>query len=366
MKHYFFNTTVNIEFATLRAWVADIFRAVGMRADDAALVAETLAVADARGVFSHGCLRVPLYVKRIDAKSVDPLGTPAVVRERGAMALVDGRNAAGQVVSCLAMNKAIELANTHGVSFVTANNSNHNGAVAYYSMMASSRDMVGFCSSIGGGNLMPAHGGAERKIGNNPFSIAFPALRHEALVLDMAQSVVAKGKIIMAQKTGSKIPEQWALDANGSPTTDPSAAIDGFLRTMGDYKGSGLSIAIGMLSSMISGAAIGPTLKDVYEDLEPLNIGHSFCAIRLDFLTEVDEFKSNMDTQIDFIKQGKRAPDVEEVFVPGEIEARTFARQMKDGISMPAEVINTLIDLSRRFEIEVPAAQRDESPHLVS
>jgi LDH2 family malate/lactate/ureidoglycolate dehydrogenase len=360
LKHYFFNDTVNIPFTTLHNWTTDIFRAVGMRDTDAGLVAETLAVADARGVFSHGCLRVPLYVKRIETKSVDPIATPVVARERGAMALIDGQNAAGQVVSYLAMNKAIELADTHGVSFVTANNSNHNGAAAYYSMMALPQNMVGFSSSIGGGNLMPMHGGAERKVGNNPFSIAFPALRHQSLVLDMAQSIVAKGKIVMAQKTGSTIPEQWALDSNGLPTTDPSAAINGFLRTMGDYKGTGLSIAIGMLSTMLSGAAMGPTLKDVYEDFEPLNIGHSFCAIRLDFLIDPEEFRKSIDLQIDFIKHGKMAPNINEVFFPGEMEARTYQQQMENGIDMPAEVISTLIELSQRFGVNIPLDPLDK------
>ncbi|KAF7962413.1 hypothetical protein AWV80_22275 [Cupriavidus sp. UYMU48A] len=248
---------------------------------------------------------MPLYVKRIEKGAVNPKAKPELVRERGALALVDGHNGAGQVVSHFAMQKAIELAERHGISFVTARGSNHYGAAAFYSMMALPKDMVGFSSSIGGGNLMPVYGGAERRIGNNPFSFAFPALKHAAVVLDMAQSVVAKGKIMMAGKTNSQIPAEWALDANGVPTTDPVAATEGFLRTMGDYKGSGLSVVIGMLSSMISGAAIGPTLKDVYEDFTPLNKGHTFCAIRLDFLVEPEEFKRNMDVQIEFIKQSK-------------------------------------------------------------
>ncbi len=305
MGHYFFNQTIRIAPHTLQDWVAQVFQAVGMSREDAELTAHSLVVADARGVHSHGCLRVPLYVKRIEKGAVNPKAKPELVRERGALALVDGHNGAGQVVSHFAMQKAIELAERHGISFVTARGSNHYGAAAFYSMMALPKDMVGFSSSIGGGNLMPVYGGAERRIGNNPFSFAFPALKHAAVVLDMAQSVVAKGKIMMAGKTNSQIPAEWALDANGVPTTDPVAATEGFLRTMGDYKGSGLSVVIGMLSSMISGAAIGPTLKDVYEDFTPLNKGHTFCAIRLDFLVEPEEFKRNMDVQIEFIKQSK-------------------------------------------------------------
>jgi LDH2 family malate/lactate/ureidoglycolate dehydrogenase len=356
LAHYFFNETVNISSQMLQSWVSKIFEAVGMSSEDAELTAHTLVVADARGVHSHGCLRVPLYVKRIEKNSVDPRAKPTLIREKGAMALFDGHNAAGQVVSYYSMQKAIALAEEHGISFVTARNSNHNGAAAYYSMMALPKDMVGFCCSIGGGNLMAPFGGADRRIGNNPLSYAFPALRHDPVVLDMAQSVVAKGKIIMASKTNSKIPPEWALDSNGLPTTDPAAATQGFLRTMGDYKGSGLSIVIGMLSSMISSAAIGPTLKDVYEDFVPLNKGHSFCAIRLDFLVDTDEFKKNMDTQIEFIKASKKAPNVDEVFLPGEMEAQNYRRQMKDGIDMPAEVMEEIVSIGQRLNVETPLA----------
>lgn len=357
MGHYFFNETVKVKADDLRIWASNILQAVGMTAEDAELTADTLVVADARGVYSHGCLRVPLYVKRIEKKSVNPIAKPIIIKEKGTMALVDGCNAAGQVVSYYSMKKAIELAEQYGISFVTAKNSNHNGAAAYYSMMALPKDMIGFSCSIGGGNIMAPYGAADNRIGNNPLSMAFPALKYEPVVLDMAQSVVAKGKIIMATKTKSKIPPEWALDSNGIPTTDPYAAIQGILRTIGDYKGSGLAIVIGMLSSMISGASIGPTLKDVYNDFRPLSIGHSFVAIRLDFLVDSQEFKKNMDTQIEFIKQSKKAINVEEVFLPGEIEANNYRRQMKNGIYMPAEVIQELIKISERFQIEIPGLE---------
>ncbi len=164
MKHYFFNETVNVHPGDLKDWVTQILQAVGMLAGYAELVADTLVVADARGVYSHGCLRVPLYVKRIEKKSVNPTAQPAVLREKGAVAMVDGCNAAGQVVSYYSMNKAIELADRYGVSFVTARNSNHNGAIAYYSMMALPKDMVGFSCSIGGGNLMSPYGAADKAV----------------------------------------------------------------------------------------------------------------------------------------------------------------------------------------------------------
>ena len=360
MGHYFFNDTLVIDARTLQTWVGQIFEAAGMTRADADFTAETLMVADARGVYSHGCLRVPLYLLRIDEKCVDPAARPSILKERGAAAVVDGRNAAGQVVSKLAMDKAIELSTKYGISCVTARNSNHNGAVAYYSMMALPHNMIGITTSIGGGNLMSPFGAADRRIGNNPMSIAFPACHRDDIVLDMAQSVVAKGKIMMAKKVNSTIPPEWALDASGMPTTDPFKATEGFLRTMGDYKGSGLSIAIGMLSSMLADAAIGPTLKDVYEDFTPLNIGHTFLAINIDHFMDASEFKTNTDAQFDFIKNAKKAGGVEEIFLPGEMEARNYRRQMKDGITMPSEVILELVTASERFGTPIPQSVADQ------
>lgn len=354
MSHYFFNDTIKISPAALQHWVTEILVAIGLSQKDASLVAHSLVEADARGVHSHGCMRVGLYVNRIERGAVDPVAQPELLRERGAMALVDGHNASGQVVSKFAMHKAIKLAEKFGISFVTARNSNHYGASAYYSMMALEKSMVGFSSSIGGGNLMAPYGAADKRIGNNPFSYAFPAFEKDAVVLDMAQSVVAKGKIMMAQKTNSPIPSDWALGPNGLPTTDPHEATQGFLRTMGDYKGSGLSIVVGMLSSMISSAAIGPTLRDVYEDFKPLNKGHSFSAIRIDFLMDSKEFRRNMDRQIDFIKSSKRAEGVAEIYLPGELEAKTYRHQMQDGIKMPSEVIDELISLSAKLNVSNP------------
>ena len=355
MGHYFFNETVNIPYAVLADWAARIFRAVGMDAEDARLTAETLAVADARGVFSHGCVRVPLYVKRIETGCVYPKAKPVILRNMGATALVDGKNAGGQVVSTFSMKLAIDLARNHGVSFVTVRNSNHCGACAYYSMMALSEDMIGFSTSIGGGNLMAPYGGADNRIGNNPFSVAIPATERDPVVLDMALSVVAKGKIILAQKTNARIPETWAIDQSGVPTTAPAEALSGSIRPAGDYKGSNLSIVVGMLSSMLSGACIGATLKDIYGNFEePLGVGHSFGAIRIDYLTDPTEFKKNVDREIDFIKNAKKAAGVEEVFMPGEMEAQMYRRQMREGIPMAAEVVEELIALSRRLGVDIP------------
>jgi LDH2 family malate/lactate/ureidoglycolate dehydrogenase len=355
MDHYRFNRTIRIQPEILKGWSSRVFQAAGMNGKDADLTADTLVMADARGVYSHGCLRVPLYVKRIETGCVSPTARPEVLRSRGATALIDGHNAMGQVVSCCAMNLAIEKAAEHGVSFVSVRGSNHYGACAYYAMMALPKNMIGYTSTIGGGNLMAPWGGCENRVGNNPFGVAIPALERDPVVLDMAMSVVAKGKIVMATKTKSQIPEEWAVDSRGLPTTDPHAAIEGSIRPIADYKGYGLSVIISMISSVISNAAIGSTLKDIYGNFtEPLAIGHSFAAIDLDYLTDIDEFKRNMDREIGFIKNSRKAAGSDEIFLPGEREARNYQRQMQNGIDMPAEVIDEIRGISTRLGAAVP------------
>lgn len=356
MGHYFFSKTLSIGHDILTEWGKEMFKAVGLSDDDAALTALSLSDADARGVYSHGTMRIPLYIKRIQSGCVDPKAKPEIVRCMGSTALFDGKNATGQVVGAVAMKKAIDLARVYGTSYVTANNSNHYGACAFYSMMALEEDMIGFTCSVGGGNLMAAFGGADNRIGNNPFSVAIPAYKRDAVVLDMALSVVAKGKIVLAEKTGADIPLSWALDSDGVPTSDPQKALAGSIQPTGGYKGTNISIIVGMLSSLISSACIGASLKDIYGDFsKPLGVGHSFGAIRLDFLTDVDEFKRRTDREIDFIKNSKKAVGIAEVFLPGELEAVSYRRQTEHGIELPVEAMMEIVETSRQLRVSVPS-----------
>jgi len=354
-SHYHFNQTKIVPYEDMKNWITKIFLAVNLLESDAELVADSLVDADARGVYSHGVQRVKIYTTRILKGCVNVKGKPHVIFDNDATAIVDGDNAMGQVVGVYAMQLAIEKAKKYGVSFVAAKGSNHYGRCEYYSRMALEYDMIGFSSTIGGGNLMAPWGGISAKVGNNPFSIAMPAGKHYPVVLDMALSVVAKGKIEMALKTGSSIPEEWALDKNGNPTTDPAEALKGTLRPIGDYKGSGLAIMVGLMSSVICDAAIGPTLKNVYKDFDGgLNKGQLFMAIDVAHMTDVDAFKERMDKQIDFIKSSPLAPGAGAIYLPGEIEYRNFYKQSKEGIEYPIEVIHELENISKNVGVDLP------------
>jgi len=354
-SHYSFNETIHVPYGVMAEWTARIFRAEGLSRQDADLVADTLVAADARGVYSHGVLRISLYTERIEKGCVAVDAQPELIVSSGATGVVDGHNAMGQTIGAFAMQTAIAKAREFGVSFVTVRGSNHYGTCAYYTMMALAENMVGFSSSIGGGNLMAPWGGTDARIGNNPFSIAIPAMHRYPVVLDMAQSVVAKGKLVMATKTKTPIPDTWAFGTDGLPTTDAEEGIRGTIRPIAEYKGYGLAVMVGFLSSLISNAAIGSTLKDVYEDFSGgLNKGQMFAAVDISRMGDVAAFKTRVDREIDFIKDSPKAPGVEEIYLPGEPEARAWEASLVNGIEYPAEVIREVQGISERLNVAVP------------
>ncbi|MDR1317605.1 MAG: Ldh family oxidoreductase [Spirochaetales bacterium] len=349
---YTFNQTVRISFDIMQEWSKRLYMKMGMTEKDALTVAHVLVTADARSVYSHGCMRTSIFYNRITAGGTSATAQPAIDRERGATALIDGHNAMGQVVGVYAMNIAIEKAKQHGTSAVSIVNGNHNGTCAYFAEMALKENMIGLMWT-NGGPVMAAWGGAERQLGNNPFGIAIPCLKRKPIVLDMAQSVVARGKIVMARKTKTPIPETWALDVNGKPTADAEAGYWGTVRPVGDYKGSALSTVISMLTAVLSGSAYGPTNVDLYEEPDKAqNIGQLMQVIDISAFTDVTAFKKRMDDYVDYLKNGKKAEGFTEIYVPGELEHNMFDKQMKEGITYPVEVIREYYTLCDKLGVE--------------
>jgi LDH2 family malate/lactate/ureidoglycolate dehydrogenase len=274
------------------------------------------------------------------------------VKERAATALVDGHNAMGQVAAVYAMKIAIEKARQCGSAAVSIKRGNHFGTCAYFAEMAAREDMIGFVWT-NGGPVMAPWGGTERQLGNNPFAIALPCKTKRPIVLDMAQSVVARGKIVMAMKTKTPIPDTWALDTEGRPTSDPVAGYWGTVRPAGDYKGSGLSILVSMVSALLPGAAIGPTMVDLYEQLTtPFNAGQLLQVIDISAMSEGEEFKQRMDDYVDYLKSGKKAKGFDEILVPGEPEHIIYEKQIKEGIRYPVEIIKEYRDLCEKLGVE--------------
>ncbi|RGY96278.1 Ldh family oxidoreductase [Clostridium sp. AM58-1XD] len=220
--------------------------------------------------------------------------------------------------------------------------------------MAAKADMIGFCWTINCGNIMAPWGGSERQLGNNPFAIAAPCLTRPNVVLDMATSVVARGKIVMARKTHTPVPKDWAFDTNGRPTTDAEAAYWGTVRPFGDYKGYGLTFMNAIISAVLNDSCFGPTISDFYEEPEIVqNTGHLLQFIDINSIDDALAFKKRMDDAVSYLKSGKKAEGVEEIYVPGEIEARTMERQLKEGITYPVEVIEENRRIAKDYNVPV-------------
>ena len=333
--------------------VTAIFAACGMTDEDAALLAGTLVASDRRGILSHGVLRVPDYVKKMTSDGVDPRGKPRVVSDRGAAIVIDGGNSMGQIGGTFAMRRAIERAGEIGVAFAAVRGSNHCGAMDWYTLMAARADMIG----IAGTNALPTMapwGGVEKIVGINPLSVAIPTGAGAPFVLDFAFGTTAHGKIRVYHQKGSPIPEGWAFDAEGHPTTDAGAALTGLIQPIGQHKGVGLGMAVGMLSSLLSGAAYGTESGNMVDGAKVGEDGHFFIAINVAFFEDVDRFKSRSDKVIDEVHASCRREGVDRLYVPGEIEADLDAAS-GGGLFLPGTTIEDIIASGKALGVDIAA-----------
>lgn len=336
----------------LNAFGAAILVKVGVPENEAREIIDNLIQADLRDVESHGVVRLPIYVQRLAAGATNPRPAIRIVRETLTSAVVDGDNGMGQLVGMRAMQVAIDKALRGGgaCSFVSVRNSNHYGAAALYAQMACAHHMIGFSYTIGGINHMVPWGGAEARLGNNPFAVAIPAGREHPVVLDMACSVAARGKIIVAAKEGAPIPADWAVGPDGQPTTDAVEALKGFVQPVGGPKGYALTMIIGLLSTMLSGAAFGSEVTHMYDDLErPQNIGHLFGVLPVHLFEDAEVFLQRMDKAIAEMRNARRAPGVERIHVPGEREEISLAHRRRHGIPIGVGVLTELAELGARY-----------------
>lgn len=347
--------TIRIGEDDLKRFCRSVLQRVGMAAVPATAVVDNLVEADLRGVFSHGVVRFPIYVQRLEDRgtAIDP--EMRTVRETRTTAVLDGGNGMGQVVGMRAMEIAIEKASEGDPAFVSVRNSNHYGAAAYYAEMAASRDMIGLSFTIGGINHMTPWGGGEAMLGNNPFAIAFPTDRGFPVVLDMACSVAARGKIIVAAKDGTPIPTDWATGPDGEATTDPVLALQGFVLPVGGPKGYALTLAVGLLSTMLSGAYFGSEVTHMYEDtVTPQNVGHLMGVLPIATFEDIDRYKTRMGKAIADLSGVRKAPGVERIDMPGEREHRARIEHRRSGIPLTPGVVAELDEVGRRYGVGLP------------
>lgn len=331
----------------LRDFVKAVYIEAGMPDADAWLCADTLVQADLWGHQSHGVMRLSWYEARLRAGVCTPVAKPEILVDAGALAVIDGHDGMGQVLAAKAVTEAMSRAKEHGIGAVAVRNSNHFGVAAYYTLMAARADCVGFISTNASPAMAP-WGGRKKAVGNNPWSWSCPAGSFDPMVLDIANTAVARGKIYLARQKGQTIPEGWAIDSEGNPTVDPQKAIDGIIQPMAGHKGYAISVIMDMLSGVLTGSAFGSGVFGPYQTTHRSGAGHFMMAIDIAALLPIGDFNQRMEEMISALKSVPRASGCEEIFYPGEIEARNDRQNRTRGLVLPLDTLNDLEKIARR------------------
>ncbi|MDQ3911725.1 MAG: Ldh family oxidoreductase [Actinomycetota bacterium] len=337
----------------LKRFCEEVLVSLGMTQEDAEVAADSLVRADLEGLYSHGLGRLVIYARRIKEGRIS--ARPDVLVERtGSVLRVDGGNGLGQVASYHALLAAMPVARETGISSVAVRNSNHFGTAAYYCQMACREGIVLIAMTNSPPGIAP-WGGKRAYFGTNPIAFGFPTRQKPPVIVDMSSSVVARGRIIFAAKQGLPIPEGWAIDEEGVGTTDPEDALKGAVLPLGGAKGYALALAVEIMSGVLSGAAFGPHVNNLYkEGKPPANVGHSFILLDVSSWIPADEYYERMEQFLWEIKTSPRAKGVEEILYPGERRYRTYLENQEKGIPLPEAVREELESLGREHRVTFP------------
>lgn len=340
----------------LRTFVHALFSVSGLDDRDAAIMADSLVDADLRGTHSHGVIRLPFLVERLLKGGAKARPDIQVVNEAPSTALLDGDCALGAITATRAMDLAVSKARTQGIGFVAARNSDFIGTCAHFAMMALPHDMIGIAWTNGFPGMAP-WGGRRNTIGNNPIAFAAPSLTHGPIVLDMALSVAAGGRVRLAAKNKQKIPRDWLVDSEGAVTDDPSALTSGGALLPLGYKGYGLAVFGEILCGALTGSRILSEVPAWFTDTDKsIGNGHMHVAIDIAHFLEPRLFKERIDCMVSMLKATPLMPDVKEILLPGERAWQTQQQQLKNGIPVPEPVAADLLSLATRLGVAVPAA----------
>jgi LDH2 family malate/lactate/ureidoglycolate dehydrogenase len=339
--------------ASLLSFAQGAFRTQGVPPDDAALWADTLVRSDLRGHASHGIFRLPWYVRRLQRGVMQPVTRLETVRDVAAVSVLDAQEGVGQVAANAAMDRAIERAQAYGIAAVSVRRSNHFGAAMYFTLKAARAGLIGMISTNASPAMAP-WGGKQAVLGNNPWSIATPAGAHAPLILDIANTMVARGKIYTARQEGRTIPNSWAIDQDGNPTTDPTAALAGLILPIGGHKGYAITFMMDVLSGVLSGSEFASGVAGPYQAERPSGCGHLVMALNIEAFIGLTEFNERVERLIDEVKAAPLAPGYDEVFYPGEREARAEEANLRDGITLPSATVADLAALAYELGISRP------------
>lgn len=349
---------VVVDERSLAVAVARLFEAVGVAPASAAGIAEVLVSADLRGVESHGVQFAPRYVRGIARGLLNAHPKITVVREKGAVAVVDADNGLGFLSARFGMEHAIGLARTHGIGCVAVRNSNHFGPAAFYAMRALDAGMIGHATTDG-----PPHtvvwGSREPVLSNDPVAWAFPVAGGDPIVVDTAFTGV-KEKIRLAAQRGGSIPGDWAVGPDGRPTTDPHAALEGALLPIGQHKGSALIIVNELLCGALAGARfsfeVSPALVRGADHHDSWGCGHFLAALDIDAFVERSEFERRAAELAAAMRAAPRADGVDRIYLPGEPESEQTRRRLEEGIPLAATTLAALDAVAAEVGADAPSS----------
>ena len=342
-----------VHFEPLRRFLTAALERLGLPPADAAIVGDLMAQAELQGSDGHGAIRLLPYARRIRAGGINLTPNIKVVQERPGMAVLDGDNGMGHLVMRRAAGLAIEKARHCGIGWVGARFSNHAGPASLYARMPMAHDMIGLYFAVGNANHLPPWGGLDMLLSTNPVAVAVPAGAEPPVVLDMATTVAAYGKVKAKAQRGETMPLGWMIDRLGQPLTDPKRAGEGFLLPIGGYKGYGLALIVGLLAGTLNGAAMGRDVIDFnHDDTTTTNTGQAVMAIDLSAFGDAGDFKARVDRLVRDLRASERMPGVERIWLPGEQSHERRAANEREGIPLSAVLHRQLQDFAR--EIGIP------------
>ncbi|THW21555.1 Malate/L-lactate dehydrogenase [Aureobasidium pullulans] len=335
-----------IPSAEAHAYVKSILEVNGVSPEHASIVADCLVAADLRGVDTHGVNRIPSYVARIRQGVLDPKAEPELKEITPVVAQVDGKNGFGFVSAKLGMAKAIDMAKVFGIGMVSVKHSNHFGMSAWVVQQALDAGLMSLVFT-NSSPALPVWGGKSKLMGVSPIACGAPGNDHP-FILDMAPSIAARGKIYKAKRRGERIPKDWALDAEGRQTDDPSAALEGVMLPMGGPKGSALAIMMDVFSGVLSGSAFAGHVTNPYDPSRPADVGHFLVAIKPDLFMSMEDFKERMEYLYQRVVGSHKMAGVDRIYMPGELEQLVHEERSRSGIPYVEAEIEALNEEARR------------------
>ncbi|MFZ0424992.1 MAG: Ldh family oxidoreductase [Xanthobacteraceae bacterium] len=349
---------VRVPARATQALIADAFVAAGLPYNDAARCAELMTEADLTGADGHGIFRLPQYIRRLKAGGFNKEPSITVNRTAPATALVDGDNGMGHLVMSRATEEAIAIAREQGTGFVGVRRSNHAGPAGLYAEMPAAAGMIGIYAAVANANHMATWGGADHLLGTNPLAIGVPS-GNGALVFDMATSIVAYGTVKKYALRGLTMPEGWFVNPDtGAAITDPNRSGEGMLLPMGEYKGSGLALMIGLIAGVLNGAAFGRDVVDFNaDDKSETNTGHFLIVVDIARFLPLQAFTAEVDRHLRDLRQSKRLPGVDEIRLPGDRRAECRSERLRDGVPLAPALIAQLDKMARELKVK-PLAER--------